>query len=88
MNVGVNNRATAINQIFVGVNNIAKFIYSNLGGSEPEPSFSLPDFTGSSSTFGNETSDRVESYESGTLTLFPGTYDVFLRRKRNLLRIC
>lgn len=39
MNVGVNNRATAINQIFVGVNNIAKLVYGNLGGSEPKLSF-------------------------------------------------
>lgn len=51
MNVGVNNRATAINQIFVCVNNIAKFVYSNLGGLEPEPSFNLLTFTGGSSTF-------------------------------------
>ena len=88
MNVGVNNRATAINQIFVGVNNIDRIVYGNSGGSEPKPSFSLLTLTGSSSTFGNETSDRVELYKSGTLTLFPGTYDMFLRRKWNLLKIC
>ena len=88
MNADVNDRATAINQIFVGVNNIAKLVYGNSGDSEPELSFGLPDFTGGISTFGNETSDRIELYESGTLTLFPGTYDMFLRRKRNLLRIC
>lgn len=78
MKAGVNNRATAINQIFVGVNNIAKFIYSNLGGSEPELSFSLLTFTGSSSTFGDTTEGRIEMYESGTLVLFPGNYDIFL----------
>lgn len=81
MNVGVNNRATAINQIFVGVNNIAKLVYGNSDDSEPEPSFSLLTLTGSSSTFGNETSDRVELYKSGVLTLFSGIYDVFLKRK-------
>ena len=75
MNVGVDNRAKAINQIFVGVNNIAKLVYSSSGGSG---SFELPTFTGSSSVFGDELSGRIELYESGTLTLSPGTYDFFL----------
>lgn len=39
MNVGVNNRATAINQIFVNVNNITKLVYGNSDDSEPEPNF-------------------------------------------------
>lgn len=75
MNVGVNNRASTINQIFVGVNNIARLVYQGGGGSG---SFQLPTFTGSSSIFGDETSGRIELYESGTLTLFPGMYDIFL----------
>lgn len=75
MNVGVGNKAKAINQIFVGVNNIAKLVYSSSGGSG---SFELPTFTGSNSVFGDEISGRIELYESGTLTLHPGTYDFFL----------
>lgn len=75
MNVGVDNRAKAINQIFVGVNNIAKLVYSSSGGSG---SFELPTFTGSNSIFGDELSGIIELYESGTLTLHPGVYDVFL----------
>lgn len=75
MNVGVGNKAKAINQIFVGVNNIAKLVYSSSGGSG---SFELPTFTGSNSIFGDEISGRIELYESGTLTLSPGTYDLFL----------
>lgn len=75
MNVGVDNRAKAINQIFVGVNNIAKLVYSSSGGSG---SFELPTFTGNNAVFGDELSGRIELYESGTLTLSPGTYDVFL----------
>ena len=74
MNVGVNNRASTINQIFVGVNNIARLVYQGGGGSGD---FQLPTFTGSSSIFGDETSGRIELYESGTLVLFPGTYDIF-----------
>lgn len=74
MDVGVNNRASAINQIFVGVNNIARLVYQGGGGSG---SFQLPTFTGSSSIFGDETSGRIELYESGTLVLFPGMYDIF-----------
>ena len=75
MNIGINNRATPINQIFVGVNNVAKLVYQAGGGGG---SFELPTFTGSSSIFGDTTSGRIELYESGTLTLSPGTYDVFL----------
>ena len=75
MNVGVNNRASTINQIFVGVNNIARLVYQGGGGSG---NFQLPTFTGSSSIFGDTTSGRIELYETGTLTLSPGTYDVFL----------
>lgn len=75
MNVGVNNRATAINQIFIGVNNVAKLVYQGGGGGSD---FQLPTFTGSNSIFGDTTSGRIELYESGTLVLFPGTYDVFL----------
>lgn len=75
MNIGINNRATPINQIFVGVNNVAKLVYQSGGGSG---GFDLPTFTGSSSIFGDTTSGRIELYESGTLTLYPGTYDVFL----------
>ena len=75
MNVGVDNRAKAINQIFVGVNNIAKLVYSSSGGSG---SFELPTFTGNNAVFGDELSGRIELYESGTLTLSPGTYDFFL----------
>ena len=75
MNVGVDNRAKAINQIFVGVNNIAKLVYSSSGGSG---SFELPTFTGNNAVFGDELSGRIELYESGTLTLNPGTYDFFL----------
>lgn len=74
MNVGVNNRASTINQIFVGVNNIARLVYQGGGGSG---NFQLPTFTGSSSIFGDKTSGRIELYESGTLVLFPGTYDFF-----------
>lgn len=75
MNIGINNRATPINQIFIGVNNVAKLVYQAGGGSG---SFELPTFTGSSSIFGDTNSGRIELYESGTLTLSPGTYDVFL----------
>ena len=75
MNVGVDNRAKAINQIFVGVNNIAKLVYSSSGGSG---SFELPTFTGNNAVFGDELSGRIELYESGTLTLNPGAYDFFL----------
>lgn len=74
MNVGINNKATAINQMFVGVDGVAKLVYSSGGGSSD---FQLPTFTGSNSVFGDEISGRIEMYESGTLVLFPGNYDVF-----------
>lgn len=44
---------------------------------EPIPTFELPEFTGNHAIFGDETSGRIELYESGTLTLYPGTYDFF-----------
>lgn len=37
-----------------------------------------PTFTGSHSVFGNKTQGRIEMYESGTLTLAKGDYDVFV----------
>lgn len=52
-----------------------------LGGvasTEDAPAFKLPEFTGNHAIFGDETSGRIELYESGTLTLYPGTYDAFL----------
>ena len=75
MNVGINNRASTINQIFVGVNNIARLVYQSGGGT---PTFQLPEFTGNNAISGDELSGRIELYESGTLTLYPGTYDFFL----------
>ena len=51
-------------------------VYPPLG--EVEPTFKLPEFTGNHAIFGDETSGRIELYESGTLTLYPGTYDLFL----------
>ena len=45
---------------------------------EPIPTFELPEFTGNHAIFGDEISGRIELYESGTLTLSPGTYDIFL----------
>ena len=75
MNVGINNRASTINQIFVGVNNIARLVYQSGGGT---PAFQLPEFTGNNAISGDELSGRIELYESGTLTLYPGTYDFFL----------
>ena len=43
-----------------------------------KPPFMLPVFTGNHAIFGDETAGRIELYESGTLTLSPGTYDFFL----------
>lgn len=74
MNVGINNRASTINQIFVGVNNIARLVYQSGGGT---PAFQLPEFTGNNAISGDELSGRIEMYETGTLTMYPGTYDVF-----------
>lgn len=45
---------------------------------EPIPTFELPEFTGNHAIFGDEISGRIELYESGSLTLYPGTYDLFL----------
>ena len=75
MNIGVNERATAINQMYVGVDGVARLVYSSGGGGGD---FQLPTFSGSSSIFGDATEGRIELYESGTLVLFPGNYDVFL----------
>ena len=47
-------------------------------GGDTGPTFELPNFTGNHAIFGDETSGRIELYESGTLTLYPGTYDFFL----------
>lgn len=52
-----------------------------LGGvasTEDAPAFELPVFTGNHAIFGDETAGRIELYESGDLTLSPGTYDFFL----------
>ena len=43
-----------------------------------KPPFELPVFTGNHAVFGDEKAGRIELYESGTLTLTPGTYDFFL----------
>lgn len=43
-----------------------------------KPPFELPVFTGNHAIFGDEKAGRIELYESGTLTLSPGTYDFFL----------
>lgn len=51
-------------------------VYPPLG--EVEPPFALPEFTGNHAIFGDETAGRIELYESGDLTLYPGTYDFFL----------
>lgn len=52
-----------------------------LGGvvsTEDAPPFALPEFTGNHAIFGDEVEGRIELYESGDLTLYPGTYDLFL----------
>lgn len=51
-------------------------VYPPLG--DIEPAFALPEFTGNHAIFGDEVAGRIELYESGTLTLSPGTYDFFL----------
>ena len=73
MFAGINGKANVINQIFIGVNNRAKLIYSGSGAA----GFELPSFTGSHTIFGDKNAGRIELYESGTLTLAPGTYDFF-----------
>lgn len=52
-------------------------LYGGLVSTE-DVTFQLPEFTGNHAIFGDETSGRIELYESGTLTLSPGTYDLFL----------
>ena len=49
-----------------------------VASTEDKPQFMLPVFTGNHAIFGDETAGRIELYESGTLTLSPGTYDFFL----------
>lgn len=51
-------------------------VYPPLG--DVEPPFKLPEFTGNHAIFGDEVAGRIELYESGTLTLYPGVYDFFL----------
>jgi hypothetical protein len=53
-------------------------LYGGLVSTEDAPPFALPEFTGNHAIFGDETAGRIELYESGTLTLYPGTYDFFL----------
>lgn len=52
-------------------------LYGGLVSTE-DVTFKLPEFTGNHAIFGDETEGRIELYESGTLTLSPGTYDIFL----------
>lgn len=52
-------------------------LYGGLVSTE-DVTFQLPEFTGNHAIFGDETEGRIELYESGTLTLYPGTYDFFL----------
>ena len=53
-------------------------LYGGLVSTEDAPPFQLPEFTGNHAIFGDEVSGRIELYESGDLTLYPGTYDLFL----------
>lgn len=53
-------------------------LYGGLVSTEDAPPFALPEFTGNHAIFGDEVSGRIEIYESGDLTLYPGTYDLFL----------
>lgn len=53
-------------------------LYGGLVSTEDAPPFALPEFTGNHAIFGDETAGRIELYESGDLTLSPGTYDFFL----------
>ena len=52
-------------------------LYGGLVSTE-DVTFKLPEFTGNHAVFGDETAGRIELYESGDLTLSPGTYDFFL----------
>lgn len=53
-------------------------LLGGIASTEDAPAFELPVFTGNCAVFGDETAGRIELYESGTLTLSPGTYDFFL----------
>lgn len=53
-------------------------LYGGLVSTEDAPPFALPEFTGNHAIFGDEVSGRIELYESGDLTLYPGLYDFFL----------
>ena len=53
-------------------------LYGGLVSTEDAPPFALPEFTGNHAIFGDEVEGRIELYESGDLTLYPGTYDLFL----------
>lgn len=53
-------------------------LYGGLVSTEDAPPFQLPEFTGNHAIFGDETAGRIELYESGELTLSPGTYDIFM----------
>lgn len=52
-------------------------LYGGLVSTE-DVTFKLPEFTGNHAIFGDEIAGRIELYESGDLTLSPGTYDFFL----------
>lgn len=53
-------------------------LLGGIASTEDAPAFELPEFTGNHAIFGDKTAGRIELYESGTLTLSPGTYDFFL----------
>lgn len=53
-------------------------LLGGIASTEDAPAFELPTFTGNHAIFGDENSGRIELYESGELTLGPGTYDFFL----------
>ncbi len=53
-------------------------VQGGIASTEDAPAFELPVFTGNHAIFGDEVEGRIELYESGDLTLYPGTYDLFL----------
>lgn len=53
-------------------------LLGGIASTEDAPAFELPTFTGNHAIFGDEIAGRIELYESGDLTLSPGTYDFFL----------
>lgn len=53
-------------------------LLGGIASTEDAPAFELPEFTGNHAIFGDEIAGRIELYESGDLTLYPGTYDFFL----------